>query len=119
MSSLEMFIAGPGKETRYFVKVSLPPQDRGDVVLVQREVRRSHDRIDLFRAPEAGDGPVHGRVAEGPGHRDRPWRGVVAGGGPPPPPPPPQGLGGVGVAEHLPALAPGVPRPGRRPPPPP
>ncbi len=45
--------------------VSLPPQDRGDVVLVQREVRRRHDRIDLFRAPEADDGPVHGRVAEG------------------------------------------------------
>src|SRR4051812_50175086 len=97
MSSLEMFIAGPGKETRYFVKVSLPPQDRGDVLLVQREVRRRHDRIDLFRAPEAGDGPVHGRVAEGPGHRDRPRRGVVAGGGPPPPPPPPPGLGGAGA----------------------
>jgi hypothetical protein len=30
--------------------VSLPPKDRGYVVLVQREVRRRHDRIDLFRA---------------------------------------------------------------------
>src|SRR4051812_50044528 len=114
MSSLEMFIAGPGKETRYFVKVSLPPQDRGDVVLVQREVRRRHDRIDLFRTPEAGDGPVHGRVAEGPGHRDRPRRGVVAGGGPAPPPPPPPGAGGGGGRGAPRGAAPGVPR-GRRP----
>jgi len=37
--------------------VSLPPKNRGDVVLIQREVRRRHDRIDLFRAPEADDGP--------------------------------------------------------------
>jgi hypothetical protein len=54
-------------------------------VLIQHEVRRRHDRIDLFRAPETGDGPVHGRVAEGPGHRDRSRRGVVAGGDPPQP----------------------------------
>jgi len=40
-----------------------------------RRSRRGGPRqIDLFRAPEADDGPVHGRVAEGPGHRDRPRR---------------------------------------------
>jgi hypothetical protein len=42
--------AHPRREVKAPRRRSLPPKERGDVVLVQREVRRRHDRIDLFRA---------------------------------------------------------------------
>src|SRR5438270_3908383 len=59
--------------------ISTPPLDRGDVVIAQLQIRRPEDRIDLGGAAETGDGSVHGRVAKGPGHGDRPRRGVVLG----------------------------------------
>src|SRR2546426_12694234 len=60
--------------------ISTPPLDRGDVVIAQLQVRRHQDRFDLGGTTETGDGSVHGRVAERPGHGDRSRRGVVPGG---------------------------------------
>src|SRR5438034_6557739 len=60
------------------VAMSALPFDRGDVVVVQVEVRGYEDRIDLVGAAESNDGSVDGRVAQRPCDRDHPRGGVVA-----------------------------------------